>query len=38
MEEEGGFDQRDAKGFIRVAGLRLKLLGVKHETMVLGSG
>lgn len=36
MEEEGGFDQRDAKGFIRVAGLRLKLLGVKHETMALG--
>jgi len=33
MDEEGGYDQKDADGFIKISGLRLKLQGVKDETM-----
>ena len=29
MDEEGGYDQADAQGFIKINGLRLKLQGVK---------
>ena len=29
MEEEGGYDQKDAAGFIKITGLRLKLHGAK---------
>jgi len=29
MEEEGGYDQKDAAGFIKIIGLRLKLHGAK---------
>ena len=29
MEEEGEYDQKDAEGFIKITGLRLKLQGVK---------
>jgi len=29
MEEEGGYDQKDAAGFIKITGLRLKLNGAK---------
>ena len=33
MDEEGGYDQTDAKGFIKITGLRLKLQGGKHEAL-----
>ena len=33
MDEEGGYDQTDAKGFIKIAGLPLKIHGVKDETL-----
>ena len=33
MEEEGGYDQKDAAGFIKINGLRLKLKGVKDEAL-----
>ena len=29
MDIEGGYDQKDAKGFIKITGLRLKLQGEK---------
>jgi len=29
MEKEGGYDQKDAAGFIKITGLRLKLAGAK---------
>jgi argininosuccinate synthase len=29
MDEEGGYDQKDAGGFIKITGLRLKLQGAK---------
>lgn len=33
MDENGGYDQKDASGFIKITGLRLKLQGVKDETL-----
>ena len=34
MDQEGGYDQKEAAGFINITGLRLKLQGdTKHETM-----
>jgi argininosuccinate synthase len=33
MGEEGGYDQTDAKGFIKITGLRLKLQGGTHEAL-----
>jgi argininosuccinate synthase len=33
MDEEGGYDQTDAKGFIKITGLRLKLQGGTHEAL-----
>jgi len=33
MDEEGGYNQKDAEGFIKITGLRLKMQGVKNETM-----
>jgi argininosuccinate synthase len=33
MDEEGGYNQSDAKGFIHIMGLPLKIHGVKDETM-----
>lgn len=33
MDEEGGYDQTDAKGFIKIMGLPLKIHGVKDEIM-----
>lgn len=33
MEKAGGFDQKDAAGFIKINGLRLKLMGAHHETL-----
>ena len=33
MDEEGAYDQMDAKGFIRINGLRLKLHGGRNETL-----
>lgn len=33
MDEEGGYDQEDANGFIKITGLRLKLQGVKNEAL-----
>lgn len=33
MEVEGGFDPADAKGFIKIHGLRFKLHGVQNEIM-----
>jgi len=33
MDIEGGYDQKDAAGFIKITGSRLKLQGVKNETM-----
>lgn len=33
MDVGGGYDQKDAKGFIKITGLPLKLRGVKDETM-----
>jgi len=33
MEKEGGFNQMDSAGFIKIAGLRFKLNGEKHEVM-----
>ena len=29
MEKDGGYDQKDAEGFIKIQGLRLKLMGDK---------
>lgn len=33
MDEDGGYDQKDAAGFIKITGLRLKLQGVKDEAL-----
>ena len=33
MDEEGGYDQKDALGFIKIAGLPLKIQGVKNEAL-----
>ena len=33
MDEKGGYNQKDAAGFIKINGLRLKLKGVKNEIM-----
>ena len=33
MNEDGGYDQKDARGFINIMGLPLKIRGVKDETM-----
>jgi len=33
MDEEGGYNQVDANGFIKITGLRLKLQGVKNEAL-----
>ncbi|MCK4902378.1 MAG: argininosuccinate synthase, partial [Thermoplasmatales archaeon] len=33
MEIEGGYDQKDAAGFIKINGLRLKLKGEKNEAL-----
>ena len=33
MDEEGGYDQKDAQGFIKIAGLPLKIHGVKDEAL-----
>ena len=33
MDEEGGYDQEDASGFIKITSLRLKLQGVKNEAL-----
>ncbi|MEA2055732.1 MAG: argininosuccinate synthase [Candidatus Thermoplasmatota archaeon] len=33
MEIEGGYDQKDADGFIKIVGLKFKMQGVKNETM-----
>ncbi len=33
MDEEGGYDQKDAAGFIKIVGLRLKNQGVKDEAL-----
>ena len=33
MDKEGGYDQTDANGFIKINGLRLKLQGAKNETL-----
>jgi len=33
MDEDGGYDQKDADGFIKITGLRLKLQGVKDEAL-----
>jgi argininosuccinate synthase len=33
MDKEGGYNQMDAIGFIKINGLRLKMHGAKYETM-----
>ncbi|MCK4365153.1 MAG: argininosuccinate synthase [Thermoplasmatales archaeon] len=33
MDKEGGYDQKDAAGFIKINGLRLKLKGEKNEAL-----
>ena len=33
MDEEGGYDQKDAEGFIKIVGLPLKIQGVKDEAL-----
>ena len=33
MEIEGGYDQKDAAGFIKITGLKFKILGAKNETL-----
>jgi argininosuccinate synthase len=33
MEKEGGYNQLDSNGFIKVTGLRIKLQGAKNETL-----
>ena len=33
MDEEGGYDQKDALGFIKIAGLPLEIQGVKNEAL-----
>jgi argininosuccinate synthase len=33
MDEEGGYDQRDAQGFIQISGLPLRIQGLKDETL-----
>lgn len=33
MDKEGGYNQKDADGFIKISGLRLKLQGAKNEAL-----
>ena len=33
MDEEGGYDQKNAEGFIKIVGLPLKIQGVKDEAL-----
>jgi argininosuccinate synthase len=33
MDKEGGFNQKDSKGFIKIIGTRFKLQGIKNEVM-----
>jgi argininosuccinate synthase len=33
MDIEGGYDQKDAAGFIKIVGLKFKMQGVKNETL-----
>ena len=33
MDEEGGYNQKDAQGFIQISGLPLRIQGIKDETL-----
>jgi argininosuccinate synthase len=33
MDIEGGYDQKDAAGFIKITGLKFKMTGEKNETL-----